>query len=112
MTRRGYQHFAPPSEVATENRLRFFGHILRRPPDRLVQRVLRVCRTQAGRGLLAEDGSCSEVAKRSAVAATSMVRNRPGADQRFDPSEVNKLEADVSRRIQTQLDLTQRLTPR
>ncbi|KAK6764643.1 hypothetical protein RB195_024821 [Necator americanus] len=36
-----YQHLAPPSKVATENRLHFFGHILRRPADRLVQRVLR-----------------------------------------------------------------------
>ncbi|KAK6728225.1 hypothetical protein RB195_005708 [Necator americanus] len=36
-----YQHFAPPSKVAEVNRLRFFGHILRRPADRLVQRVLR-----------------------------------------------------------------------
>ncbi|KAK6755510.1 hypothetical protein RB195_014091 [Necator americanus] len=31
----------PPSKVATENRLRFFGHILRKPADCLVQRVLR-----------------------------------------------------------------------
>ncbi|KAK6763982.1 hypothetical protein RB195_024351 [Necator americanus] len=38
---RGKQHFAPPSKVAKVNRLRFFGHILRRPADRLVQRVLR-----------------------------------------------------------------------
>ncbi|KAK6764783.1 hypothetical protein RB195_024925 [Necator americanus] len=30
-----------PSKVAKVNRLRFFGHILRRPADRLVQRVLR-----------------------------------------------------------------------
>ncbi|KAK6735156.1 hypothetical protein RB195_018378 [Necator americanus] len=31
---------SPSKEVATENRLRFFGHILRRRTDRLVQRVL------------------------------------------------------------------------
>ncbi|KAK6755995.1 hypothetical protein RB195_014407 [Necator americanus] len=36
MTRERYQHLAPSSKVATENRLRFFGHILRRPTDRLV----------------------------------------------------------------------------
>ncbi|KAK6738286.1 hypothetical protein RB195_020414 [Necator americanus] len=36
-----YQHFAPPSKVAKVNRLRFFGHILRRAAERLVQRVLR-----------------------------------------------------------------------
>ncbi|KAK6758433.1 hypothetical protein RB195_015949 [Necator americanus] len=41
LTRGKYQHLAPPSKVATENRLRLFGHILRRPPDRLVQRVSR-----------------------------------------------------------------------
>ncbi|KAK6762474.1 hypothetical protein RB195_023266 [Necator americanus] len=41
MTRGRYQHLAPPSKVAKVNRLRFFGHILRRPADRLVQRVLR-----------------------------------------------------------------------
>ncbi|KAK6761251.1 hypothetical protein RB195_022350 [Necator americanus] len=38
MTSGRHQHLAPPSKV---NRLRFFGHILRRPADRLVQRVLR-----------------------------------------------------------------------
>ncbi|KAK6735984.1 hypothetical protein RB195_018945 [Necator americanus] len=38
---RGYQHIALPSKVATENCLHFFFHILRRPADRLVQRVLR-----------------------------------------------------------------------
>ncbi|KAK6742290.1 hypothetical protein RB195_009878 [Necator americanus] len=41
MTRGRYQHLAPPSKVAKVNRLRFFGHILRRPADRLIQRVLR-----------------------------------------------------------------------
>ncbi|KAK6762202.1 hypothetical protein RB195_023059 [Necator americanus] len=41
MTRGGYQNLAPPSKVAKVNRLRFFGHILRRPADRLLQRVLR-----------------------------------------------------------------------
>ncbi|KAK6755038.1 hypothetical protein RB195_013795 [Necator americanus] len=41
MTRGRHQHLAPPSNVAKVNRLRFFGHILKRPADRLVQRVLR-----------------------------------------------------------------------
>ncbi|KAK6757389.1 hypothetical protein RB195_015298 [Necator americanus] len=41
MTRGKHQHLAPPSKVAEVNRPRFFGHILRRPADRLVQRVLR-----------------------------------------------------------------------
>ncbi|KAK6754042.1 hypothetical protein RB195_013191 [Necator americanus] len=41
MTRGRYQHFAKPSKVAKENRLRFFGNIIGRPADRLVQRVLR-----------------------------------------------------------------------
>ncbi|KAK6743369.1 hypothetical protein RB195_010557 [Necator americanus] len=41
VTRGRYQHLAPPSKVAKVNRLRFFGHILRRPAHRLVQRVLR-----------------------------------------------------------------------
>ncbi|KAK6736082.1 hypothetical protein RB195_019015 [Necator americanus] len=41
MTRERYQHLAPPSKVAKVNRLRLFGHILRRPADRLVQRVQR-----------------------------------------------------------------------
>ncbi|KAK6761379.1 hypothetical protein RB195_022441 [Necator americanus] len=41
MTHGRYQHLAPPSKVATENRLHFFGHIIRRRGDRLVQRVLR-----------------------------------------------------------------------
>ncbi|KAK6764588.1 hypothetical protein RB195_024784 [Necator americanus] len=41
MTRGRYQHFAPQSKVAKVNRLRFFSHILRRPADSLVQRVLR-----------------------------------------------------------------------
>ncbi|KAK6750304.1 hypothetical protein RB195_002340 [Necator americanus] len=41
MTRGRYQHLVPPSKVAKVNRLPFFGHILRTPADRLVQRVLR-----------------------------------------------------------------------
>ncbi|KAK6726555.1 hypothetical protein RB195_004717 [Necator americanus] len=41
MTRGRHQHFAPLSKVAKVNRLRFFGHILRRPADQLVQRVVR-----------------------------------------------------------------------
>ncbi|KAK6727868.1 hypothetical protein RB195_005503 [Necator americanus] len=41
MTRGRHQHLAPPSKAAKVNRLRFFGHILRRPADRLVQRGLR-----------------------------------------------------------------------
>ncbi|KAK6729033.1 hypothetical protein RB195_006220 [Necator americanus] len=41
MTRRRYEHLAQPSKVAEVNRLRFFGHILRRPEDHFVQRVLR-----------------------------------------------------------------------
>ncbi|KAK6727850.1 hypothetical protein RB195_005492 [Necator americanus] len=41
MTHGRHQNLAPPSKVAKVNRLRFFGHILRRPADRLVQRVLR-----------------------------------------------------------------------
>ncbi|KAK6742435.1 hypothetical protein RB195_009980 [Necator americanus] len=41
MTRGRYQHRAPPSKLAIENRFRFFVHIIRRPADRLVQRVLR-----------------------------------------------------------------------
>ncbi|KAK6749805.1 hypothetical protein RB195_002048 [Necator americanus] len=41
MTCGKHQHLAPPSKVAKINRLRFFGHILRRLADRLVQRVLR-----------------------------------------------------------------------
>ncbi|KAK6744414.1 hypothetical protein RB195_011237 [Necator americanus] len=36
MTHGRYQHTAPPSKVATENRLCFFDHILSRPADRLV----------------------------------------------------------------------------
>ncbi|KAK6732066.1 hypothetical protein RB195_016438 [Necator americanus] len=36
MTRERYQRLAPPSKVAKVNRLRFFGHILKRPADRLV----------------------------------------------------------------------------
>ncbi|KAK6764464.1 hypothetical protein RB195_024697 [Necator americanus] len=40
MTCERYQHLAPPSKVAKLNRLRSFGHILSRPADRLVQRVL------------------------------------------------------------------------
>ncbi|KAK6743154.1 hypothetical protein RB195_010425 [Necator americanus] len=41
MTRGRCQHLALSSKVAKVNRLRFFGHILRRPADRLVQSVLR-----------------------------------------------------------------------
>ncbi|KAK6729508.1 hypothetical protein RB195_006512 [Necator americanus] len=41
MTRGRHQHVAPPSKMAKVNRLRFFGHILRRPADRLLQRVQR-----------------------------------------------------------------------
>ncbi|KAK6735311.1 hypothetical protein RB195_018483 [Necator americanus] len=41
MTHERYQRFAPPSKVAKVNRLRFFGHIFRRPARRLAQRVLR-----------------------------------------------------------------------
>ncbi|KAK6764702.1 hypothetical protein RB195_024869 [Necator americanus] len=41
MTRGKYQHPAPSSKVATENLHRLFGHILKRPADHLVQRVLR-----------------------------------------------------------------------
>ncbi|KAK6736499.1 hypothetical protein RB195_019281 [Necator americanus] len=41
MTRARYQHLAPASKVGTENRLLFFGHTIKRPADRLVQRVLR-----------------------------------------------------------------------
>ncbi|KAK6754031.1 hypothetical protein RB195_013183 [Necator americanus] len=36
-----HQYLAPPSRVATRNRIHFFGHMLRRPADRLAQRVLR-----------------------------------------------------------------------
>ncbi|KAK6760732.1 hypothetical protein RB195_021978 [Necator americanus] len=42
MIRGRYHHLAPPSKLAKVNRLRFFGHILRRPADRPVQRVLRI----------------------------------------------------------------------
>ncbi|KAK6728719.1 hypothetical protein RB195_006016 [Necator americanus] len=38
MTRGRYEHLAPPSKVAEVNRLRFFGHILKRLADRLVKR--------------------------------------------------------------------------
>ncbi|KAK6756538.1 hypothetical protein RB195_014760 [Necator americanus] len=41
MTHERCQHLAPLSKVAKVNRLRFFGYILRRPADRLVQRVLK-----------------------------------------------------------------------
>ncbi|KAK6734674.1 hypothetical protein RB195_018079 [Necator americanus] len=44
MTRGRYQHLAPPSKAAKVKgkvSLRFFGHILRRLADRLVQRVLK-----------------------------------------------------------------------
>ncbi|KAK6751216.1 hypothetical protein RB195_002909 [Necator americanus] len=37
-----YQHLAPPSKVAAENRLRLFGDVLRRPEDRVVQRFVRI----------------------------------------------------------------------
>ncbi|KAK6765188.1 hypothetical protein RB195_025217 [Necator americanus] len=37
MIRARYQHLGPPSKVATENRFRFLGHIIRRSADRLVQ---------------------------------------------------------------------------
>ncbi|KAK6747653.1 hypothetical protein RB195_000696 [Necator americanus] len=40
MTLGRYQYLAPPSKVAKLNRLRFFGHILRRPADRFVRQVL------------------------------------------------------------------------
>ncbi|KAK6743901.1 hypothetical protein RB195_010913 [Necator americanus] len=40
-TRGRYQHLVPPSKVARVNRFRFSGYVLRRPADRLVQRVLR-----------------------------------------------------------------------
>ncbi|KAK6761221.1 hypothetical protein RB195_022330 [Necator americanus] len=42
MTRGRYQHLASPSKVTEVNRLRFFGHILGRLADRLVQRVLKI----------------------------------------------------------------------
>ncbi|KAK6739673.1 hypothetical protein RB195_008273 [Necator americanus] len=41
MTHGRYQHLAPPSKVATENRPHFFGRLLKRSEHRLVQRVLR-----------------------------------------------------------------------
>ncbi|KAK6743865.1 hypothetical protein RB195_010891 [Necator americanus] len=41
MRRGRYQHFPPPLNLDKVSRFRFFGHILRRPADRLVQRVLR-----------------------------------------------------------------------
>ncbi|KAK6740828.1 hypothetical protein RB195_008965 [Necator americanus] len=56
MTRGRYQHLAPPSKAAKVGRLRFFGHILRRPADRLVQRVL-MSSLGSGRSHLAENGS-------------------------------------------------------
>ncbi|KAK6763976.1 hypothetical protein RB195_024346 [Necator americanus] len=40
MTRGRCQHLARPSKLAKVNLLRFFGHMLKRPADRLVQRVL------------------------------------------------------------------------
>ncbi|KAK6764998.1 hypothetical protein RB195_025074 [Necator americanus] len=57
MTRKRHQHLAPPSKVAKANRLRFFGHILRRPADRLVQRVLRSSSGSSWKSHLAENGS-------------------------------------------------------
>ncbi|KAK6740819.1 hypothetical protein RB195_008961 [Necator americanus] len=56
MTRGRYQHLAPPSKAAKVNRLCFFGHELRRPADRLVQRVLRSSLGSV-RSHLAENGS-------------------------------------------------------
>ncbi|KAK6746186.1 hypothetical protein RB195_012353 [Necator americanus] len=41
MTRERRQRLSRPSEVVTANRLRFFGHFMRRCSDRLVQVVLR-----------------------------------------------------------------------
>ncbi|KAK6736266.1 hypothetical protein RB195_019129 [Necator americanus] len=41
MTRGRYQHLAPPSKVATKNHLRIFGHVIKRPVDRLIQQVLK-----------------------------------------------------------------------
>ncbi|KAK6758192.1 hypothetical protein RB195_015795 [Necator americanus] len=37
MTRGRHQHLSLPSKVAAENRLRFLGHIIKRPSDRPVQ---------------------------------------------------------------------------
>ncbi|KAK6763416.1 hypothetical protein RB195_023932 [Necator americanus] len=36
-----YQHLTPPSKMVIENCLRLFGHVISRPADRLVERVLR-----------------------------------------------------------------------
>ncbi|KAK6742769.1 hypothetical protein RB195_010187 [Necator americanus] len=41
MTGGRYQRLSPPSKVAKVYRLRFFGHRIRTPVDRLFQRVLR-----------------------------------------------------------------------
>ncbi|KAK6758795.1 hypothetical protein RB195_016181 [Necator americanus] len=41
MTRGGHQHLASLPKVVTENRPRVLGHRLRRPTDRLFQRVPR-----------------------------------------------------------------------
>ncbi|KAK6762816.1 hypothetical protein RB195_023500 [Necator americanus] len=42
MTRKKRQHLALSSEVVTENRFRLFGHVLRRPSNRLVQVILKM----------------------------------------------------------------------
>ncbi|KAK6763783.1 hypothetical protein RB195_024204 [Necator americanus] len=42
MTRGKRQHLARPSEVVMGNHLRFFGHVMRRPSDRLVKVVLKM----------------------------------------------------------------------
>ncbi|KAK6765048.1 hypothetical protein RB195_025110 [Necator americanus] len=38
----GKRQLVRPSEVVMENRLRFFGHVMRRPSDRLARVVLRI----------------------------------------------------------------------
>ncbi|KAK6748094.1 hypothetical protein RB195_000990 [Necator americanus] len=55
VTRGKHQHLAP--KVAKVNRLRFFGHILRRPADRLVKRVLRSSVGSSWKKHLADNGS-------------------------------------------------------
>ncbi|KAK6764812.1 hypothetical protein RB195_024946 [Necator americanus] len=52
MTRGKHQHLARLSEVFTGNRLRFSGHVMRRPCDRLGHVVLRMIQTQTGKALL------------------------------------------------------------
>ncbi|KAK6726101.1 hypothetical protein RB195_004421 [Necator americanus] len=80
MTRRKYQHLA--SKMAKVNRLRFFGHILRRSADRLVQRVLRSL----------PDSSCKRAPDRKRKFWTEVVKEdlrtigvdrRSRRDQRF-----------------------------